>query len=76
MSNNIIQNRKQYTGSIEDIIKGYKGIYINQSSDYTTTYRITDAGSFDKFCSDFLYPFFELSLKKPEYLYSYPGQSP
>jgi len=75
MSNNIIQRPKQiYRERVEDILKGYKSIYINQTSDYSTCFRITDPREFDRFCNNFLYPFFELSIKKTN-LYSYPVNS-
>ena len=75
ISNNIIQKPKQTTVDLESILTGYKGIYIHQTSDYTTCYRITDPKSFDRFCNNFLYPFFELSDGNPEYLYSFPENS-
>jgi len=71
MSNNIIQRPKQCNDSIESILKDYKGIFIQQTSDYTTSYRITNTKEFLRFCNNFLYPFFELSDKN-EYLYSFP----
>lgn len=71
-SNNIIQKAKHATGCIEDILCGYKGIMILQTSDYSTLFRITDSKEFDSFCNKFLYPFFELSYKKPSCLYSFP----
>jgi hypothetical protein len=76
ISNNIIQQPKKIVGErIEDILKGYKGIYINQTSDYSTCYRITDNDSFNKFCIDFLYPLFELSVQKFKPLYAFPVNS-
>lgn len=72
ISNNIIQKAKKCTDSVEDILKGYKSIYIQQTSDYSTCFRITDSKEFNRFCNNFLYPFFELSFKKNEYLYSFP----
>lgn len=72
ISNNVLISSKQYQGSIESLLLGYKGIYIHQTSDYTTAYRITDTNDFRRFCNDFLYPFFELSVKKQQSLYSYP----
>lgn len=74
ISNNIIQHHKRFEGRPEDILKGYKGIYINQPNDYCTIYRVTDAADFDKFCSEFLYPLFEL-YKKPAELYSFSNNS-
>jgi len=77
ISNNIIQRHKQIKGeNCNDLLKGYKGIYINQTSDYSTLFRITDPASFDKFCTGFLYPLFELSIKKSDYLYSFPRAGP
>jgi hypothetical protein len=75
MSNNIIQKPKQYQDSIESLLSGYKGIFIQQTSDYSTSFRITDSKDFDHFCNTFLYPFFELSLKKTD-LYSFPTPVP
>ena len=75
MSNNIIQRPKQYTDTIEDILSGYKSVFIQQTSDYTTSFRITDSKEFNRFCEQFLYPFFELSYKKNEDLYSFPVNS-
>lgn len=74
ISNNIIQRPKHYYESVESILKGYKSIYIQQTSDYSTCFRITDAKEFNRFCENFLYPFFELSIKKGG-LYGYPINS-
>lgn len=72
ISINIIQKAKHATGCVEDILTGYKSIYIQQTSDYTTLFRITDSREFDRFCNEFLYPFFEFSYKKTSCLYSFP----
>ena len=56
---------------IDNILKDYKGIYIQQTSDYTTTYRITDSKSFDRFCENYLYPLYELD-QKPVHLRAFP----
>ena len=72
MSNNIIQKPKQFYNSVDEILSGYKSIYILQTSDYTTRFRVTDLKEFQRFCNNFLYPFFELSFKKNENLYSFP----
>lgn len=73
ISNNIIQKPKKLLNmSIEDLLIGYKGIYINKTSDYTTLFRITDPKEFTRFCNEFLYPFFELSVKKRQSLYAFP----
>lgn len=75
MSNNIIQKPKSMYGSVQDLLTGYKGIYIQQTSDYSTSFRITNSNEFDRFCNNFLYPFFELSYKKNENLYAFPIDS-
>jgi len=75
MSNNIIQKPKGIYGSVYDLLKDYKGIYIQQTSDFTTCYRITNLKEFGRFCHNFLYPFFELTDKRPEQLYSFPVNS-
>ena len=75
ISNNVIQKPVSLVGSVIEILKGYKSIYINQTSDYSTCFRITDNNEFDRFCNNFLYPLFELQVKKPDYLYSFPVNS-
>jgi len=75
MSNNIIQRPKKMYGCVEDILTDYKSIFIQQTSDYSTCFRITDSKEFNRFCDEFLYPFFELSYKKNEILYSFPINS-
>jgi hypothetical protein len=72
ISNNILIGPQSVVGSVFDILKGYKGIFIQQTSDYTTCFRITNNLEFKRFCYKFLYPFFELSDKRPEDLYSFP----
>lgn len=66
--------QKNIVGSTTEILKGYKGIYINQSSDYTTTFRITDKGDFRKFCNEFLYPLFKIEGKNGVF-YSFPADN-
>jgi hypothetical protein len=75
ISNNIIQKAFQYTGNVRDFLTGYKSITFRQTSDYTTAFRINDANEFYLFCKKFLYPLFELSDEKPEYLYVFPINS-
>lgn len=75
MSNNIIQKPLKYYDTLESILSDFKGIYINQTSDYTTCFRITNNKEFDRFCKNFIYPFFELSDKKMESLYAFPVDS-
>jgi hypothetical protein len=75
VSNNIIQKPKSYYGNVRDFLTGYESIHFNQTSDYTTLFRITDSKEFNRFCNEFLYPLFELSIKKSEYLYSFPINS-
>lgn len=52
---------------VEDILKDYKGIYIQQTSDYTTCYRITNAFEFDRFCNLYLYELFDLGLNNTDF---------
>jgi len=75
ISNNIIQPPKKYYEPLDTILKGYKSIFIQQTSDYTTSFRITDAKEFMRFCNNFLYPFFELSSDNKTDLYSFPEDS-
>lgn len=75
ISNNILIKPVGLSESINDILKDYKGIYIQQTSDYTTCFRITDFNSFYRFCTKFLYPLFELSEKPPDFLYSFLNNS-
>lgn len=71
-SNNIIQRPKNMDAPLESILDKFKFDYMKQTSDYTTCYRITDVKEFNRFCDKFLYPFFELSIKKRQSLYSFP----
>jgi len=75
ISNNIIQKAIKYFGNVRDFLTGYESITFTQTSDYATMFRINDPKEFDHFCNKFLYPLFELSVKKPEYLYSFPVNS-
>jgi len=75
VSNNILIRPRSIIGSVHDLLKGYKGIYIQQTSDYSTCYRITNNNEFKRFCYNFLYPFFELTDKNPEDLYSFPDNT-
>jgi hypothetical protein len=63
----ILKPKKEYC-CIEDILKGYKSIYIQQTSDFTTCFRITDSKEFDRFCNQYLYALFELSDKKTDFI--------
>lgn len=65
----ILKPKKEYC-TIEDILSGYKSIYIKQTSDYTTLFRITDSKEFDRFCNTYLYALFELSDQKADFIYS------
>ena len=67
--------QKKYYESAESILSGYKSIFIQQTSDYSTSFRITDSKEFNRFCNTFLYPFFELSSKVNENLYSFPANT-
>jgi hypothetical protein len=75
MSNNIIQKPVHYTGTIEELLKDYKGIYINQTSDYSTCFRVTDNKDFERFCNDFLYDAFNISGVIPGKFYAFPLNS-
>lgn len=65
MSNNLIKKPIQVTGSIQDILEGYKGIYINRTSDYTTCFRITNPEELSRFCHNFLYDAFNNFFSYP-----------
>ena len=67
MSNSLLIKPKKEYCCIEDILQGYKSIYIQQTSDYTTCFRITDSKEFDKFCTQYLYALFEMSDKKTDF---------
>ena len=65
-SNNILQKPVQMRHSSEyGFLDSFKFSYMKQTSDYTTCFRIDDKAEFQRFCTEFLYPIFELSLKKP-----------
>lgn len=53
--------------SVNDILKGFKGVYIQQTSDFTTCFRITNNEDFEIFCNTYLYTLFELSYKKTDF---------
>lgn len=72
ISNNILQHPKHMDAPLESLLDKYKFDYMRQTSEYTTCYRITDEKEFNRFCKDFLYPFFELSVKKRQSLYTFP----
>jgi len=73
ISNNIIQRPRQMRqGSERGFLDAFKFDYQKQTSDYTTCFRITDIKEFNRFCNEFLYPFFELSVKKSEKLFAFP----
>jgi hypothetical protein len=76
ISNNIIQKPRVFPGNINfrDVLTGY-GFTVHHTSDYTTMFRVENPVEFKRFCYKFLYPFFELSDKKPENLYSFPINS-
>jgi hypothetical protein len=72
ISNNILQRPKNMDAPLESVLDSFKFDYMKQTSDYTTCYRITDNKEFNRFCEQFLYPFFELSAKKSQSLYTFP----
>jgi len=66
ISNNLIRNPiKQPDLNLQELLKPYKGIYINQTSDYSTVFRVTNPVSFMKFCNEFLYNAFEEAYNYP-----------
>jgi hypothetical protein len=69
ISNNVLSHPKQMTHDPEHgLLDRFKFDYMKQTSDFTTCYRITDWKNFSDFCDEFLYPFFELSIKKPNFI--------
>jgi len=75
LSHNIIQRARQMDAPLESVLDNFNFDYMKQTSDYTTCYRISDVKEFNRFCDKFLYPFFELSDKKNNYLYAFPINS-
>lgn len=66
ISNNLIKTPINLKNeSAQSILIGYKGIYINQTSDYSTMFRIINPSEFDRFCKEFLYPAFEKAYNYP-----------
>lgn len=63
----LILKPKREEISIQDILTGYKSIFIQQTSDYTTSFRITDPKEFHRFCETYLYALFELSANKTDF---------
>jgi hypothetical protein len=64
---NYVKNMRLDT---ETVLDNYKFDYMRRTSDYTTSFRITDYKEFSRFCEEFLYPFFELSAKKSKFFTS------
>jgi hypothetical protein len=73
ISNNLLRKPISIDCDVTTLLKGYKGIYINQSSDYTTVYRITDSKSFDLFCYEFLYDLFKIPIGWTDFLHPAPN---
>jgi hypothetical protein len=74
ISNNLIKTPvRVYNTGVETLLKGYKGIYIQQTSDYSTCYRITDDKSFMTYCNTFLYDTFEKAYNYPLFSKKYQG---
>jgi hypothetical protein len=66
ISNNLIKTPvKVYNTNVQSILEGYKGIYIQQTSDYSTCYRITNDKSFMEYCNNYLYDTFENAYNYP-----------
>ena len=55
---------------IQELLKDYKGIYI-QTFEYTTTFRVTNPADFNKFCLLILYPLFNSSEKYSHFLHNW-----
>ena len=65
ISNNLIKEPiKLFNQNVNDILIGYKGIYINHN-EFTTSFRIINPAEFDRFCNEFLYSAFEKSFNYP-----------
>jgi len=60
--------KKSIPNDIKDVLNGYKSIYIHQTSDYTTSFRITDKLEFERFCNNYLYKLFDLPDKQNKLL--------
>lgn len=66
ISNNLIKEPiKIYKTNPRDLLSCYKGVYIQQTSDFTTCYRITNDKSFMEYCNNFLYDAFEKAYNFP-----------
>ena len=65
ISNNLIRKPIQRNIPVSLLLNGYNGIYIQQTSDYTTCFRITDERSFMSFCQEYLYNEFMNEYKYP-----------
>lgn len=52
---------------IRDMLDTYKSVKILQTSDFTTSFRITDPNEFAQFCNLFLYNLFDLRNKKHDF---------
>lgn len=64
----LIQKPKQIIVNVTDYLKKYKGIYINQTSDYSTCFRITDSKSFSLFLNEKVFPLFGIGNEKTDLL--------
>lgn len=62
---NLKRTLSEYSVPVYELLKDYKGIYINQC-EYVTVFKITDYKSFNKFCLLVLYPLFDLENRRPE----------
>lgn len=61
--------------TLEEILKGYKGIYISKICDYATIYRVTDTISLGKFLENYIFPMFELPYGRVKTCF-FTGNSP
>lgn len=74
VSNNIIQKSVQYSGTIKSLLEGYKVRFV-KTSDYTTSFWITNNTNFQDFCEKMLYNLFNISDCIPGKLYAFPLNS-
>lgn len=67
ISNNILQKARKMDSHAEiGFLDSFKFDYQKQTSDFTTCYRITEKTEMARFYDEFIFPFFELSVKKTE----------
>lgn len=67
MSMPCIIKSRELKYDIRDMLDTYKSVTILQTSDFTTSFRITDPTEFAQFCNLFLYNLFDLRNKKHDF---------